>query len=187
MQEIDVIKKITGYSYDVSGLILEQIRESGITYGLKQIPGVGKTGIERLIAAQHINSIVQVKPKTTIKTSHAGFLCVKSYFTDMQTEKMLAVYLNRANKVLEIKTISTGGRYGTTCDCLLILKDCVTYMAGAVILAHNHPSGTLHPSEADKSITKKTKEALSLIDFSLLDHIIVAGDTYFSFADENLI
>ena len=97
------------------------------------------------------------------------------------------IYLNRSNKVIHKSKISQGGITGTVTDIRLILKTALDNLATSMILCHNHPSGNLQPSEADISITRRLKESSLLMDITLLDHIIIAGKAYFSFADEGLI
>ena len=76
---------------------------------------------------------------------------------------------------------------GTVMDPRLILKQALMDGASKIILAHNHPSGNLQPSEADKNITNKIKESAKLMDIALLDHLIITQQSYFSFADEGLL
>ena len=102
-------------------------------------------------------------------------------------EEFWVLFLNRSNKVIEKQKISQGGITGTVTDIRLILKTAIDNLATSMILCHNHPSGNLQPSDADISITRRLKESSSLMDISLLDHLIIAGKSYFSFADENLI
>ena len=104
-----------------------------------------------------------------------------------ETVKMLL--LNRANKVLGITTLSEGGISGTVTDVRMIFQYAIKGNASGIILAHNHPSGNINPSESDLKITQKVKEAGNLLDIQLLDHIILTPemDLYRSFADEGHI
>jgi DNA repair protein RadC len=93
--------------------------------------------------------------------------------------------LNRANKVLGITDLSTGGTNGCIIDLKVIFQYAILATASFIILAHNHPSGSLKPSEADIAITRKVKEACKFLDITLLDHLIISPDErYFSLADE---
>lgn len=94
------------------------------------------------------------------------------------------VLLNRANKVLGITTISEGGMDGTVVDVRLILQTALLVHSSKIIIAHNHPGGALFPSKHDDAITKKIKEAANVLDITLLDHIIVTGEGFYSYADE---
>ena len=95
--------------------------------------------------------------------------------------------LNRANKTIGYAKISQGGVSGTVVDVKLIAKYAVESLASGVILAHNHPSGNLTPSHQDIALTRKVKEALTLLDSQLLDHVILSADGYKSFADEGIL
>jgi DNA repair protein RadC len=103
-------------------------------------------------------------------------------------EEFKLLTLNRASRVLGIITISQGGVNGTVTDAKLIFQMAIRTNASGIILAHNHPSGQLVPSEADKAITQKIKEGGKLLDINLLDHLILAPHCgYYSFADEGII
>ncbi len=103
-----------------------------------------------------------------------------------ETFKMLL--LNNANKVKGIFILSTGGITATLVDVRIIFAVLLKTLTTGVILAHNHPSGTLRPSEADKRLTQKLKKAGDLLDIKILDHLILIPDgNYFSFADEGLL
>ncbi|HZI24412.1 MAG TPA: JAB domain-containing protein, partial [Chryseolinea sp.] len=94
---------------------------------------------------------------------------------------------NRANRLIKKIQISQGGVAGTVADPKIIFKFALDELSSGIILAHNHPSGNLTASQADLDLTKKLKEAGKLLDIQVLDHIIVAGQKYFSFADEGLM
>jgi DNA repair protein RadC len=95
--------------------------------------------------------------------------------------------MDRSNKMLSTIQVSRGGISGTVVDIRLILREALAHYASGIILAHNHPSGNCSPSPQDTQITKKLKEAAQWMDIALLDHIIVCGDRYYSFADEGII
>jgi len=102
-------------------------------------------------------------------------------------EEVKIVLLNRANIVLGIYEMSKGGTSGTVVDIKMILGIALKCNASSIVIAHNHPSGTLEPSEPDKSITKKLKEACRILDLNLLDHLIITGHGYYSFSDNLLL
>lgn len=97
------------------------------------------------------------------------------------------MHLNRANKVLGIHKLSTGGLTSTIADIRILLSVALKTMATAIIISHNHPSGVLKPSQADILLTEKIREAAKLLDIELLDHLIVSTDGYYSFAQEGKI
>jgi DNA repair protein RadC len=102
-------------------------------------------------------------------------------------EQFKAILLNRAHKVLGIYLVSTGGVSGTAVDPKLVFAAALKANASAIILAHNHPSGNLYPSEADKQLTRKIREAGKYLELPILDHVIVTPEGYYSFADEGIL
>lgn len=102
-------------------------------------------------------------------------------------EQFKIVLLNRANRIIGICQISEGGQAGTVVDPKVIFACALKANASFVILAHNHPSGNISPSETDRSLTQKLVEAGKYLDLPILDHIIVTYDGYYSFADEGFI
>ena len=105
---------------------------------------------------------------------------------DLQ-ESFKVLMLNRANKVLCLFNASSGGITGTVADPRLIFTAALKVSAVSLILAHNHPSGSLQPSRADEELTAKLKGAGNLLDIKVLDHLILTSETFFYFADEGLL
>lgn len=99
-------------------------------------------------------------------------------------EQVRVLLLNRANKVLGIFLVSTGGLAGTVCDPKVVFQAALKANASSMILAHNHPSGELIPSEADRQLTRKLVQAGELLDIKVLDHLILTEEGYCSMADE---
>jgi DNA repair protein RadC len=102
-------------------------------------------------------------------------------------EQFKVLFLNRANQVLGVYHLSTGGITGTVADPRLIFAAGLKLNTCGIILAHNHPSGSLKPSRADEDLTMKIKQAGGFLDIKVLDHLIIHSDGYFSFADEGLL
>ncbi len=123
----------------------------------------------------------------SIKTSQdvANIFCPK--LQDSTIEEFHVILLNRKNTILAMHKISEGGTTGTIVDAKVVFKKAIEQLACAMILIHNHPSGNKMPSHADLELTKKIKSFGELIDITILDHIIIANDNYFSFADENIL
>jgi DNA repair protein RadC len=109
------------------------------------------------------------------------------YFMDLTHEEFFCIFLNRANKVIKIDQLSKGGISGTVTDVRILFKNAVLNTASGLIVAHNHPSGNLNPSESDNKITAKIKEAGNLLDIQLLDHLIIHDSDYYSFADNGIL
>jgi DNA repair protein RadC len=128
-------------------------------------------------------------PCVNITTADDAASFIRQFYSDDIGifESFFLLLLNRGNKTIGYAKISQGGVAGTVVDTKIIAKYAIEHLASAVILAHNHPSGTLKPSEQDIVITKKVKEALSLFDIAVHDHIILTEDSYFSFEKEDLL
>ena len=99
-------------------------------------------------------------------------------------EEFKVLFLNRGNRVLGIYSLSKGGMTGTIVDAKLVMSVALKCAASGIILCHNHPSSTLRPSKNDKALTKKIQQGAQLLDIALLDHLIIAPEGYYSFADE---
>ena len=125
--------------------------------------------------------------KKKIISSVSAFELMQPIIGELQHEEFWIIYLNNSNKVIQKNQLSKGGITGTLVDVRLVLKKALEVGATGIILAHNHPSGTLTPSEADKQLTNKLKVASESLDIKVLDHVIVTEKAYFSFADENLL
>ena len=112
-------------------------------------------------------------------------------FTDQDTieifECFSVIFLNKASKPISWAHLSQGGISGTVADVKLIFTHALLAGASAIICIHNHPSGNLKPSEADRDFTKKIKESGKILDIVLLDHLILTKESFFSFADEGMI
>jgi DNA repair protein RadC len=122
-----------------------------------------------------------------IGSSVSVFELMQPILGELPHEEFWIIYLNNSNKVLQKSQLSKGGITGTLVDVRLVLKKALELGATGLILVHNHPSGTLKPSEADKQITKKLKLAGLSLDIKILDHLIITEKAYFSFADEALL
>ncbi len=125
-----------------------------------------------------------------INDSNAAFDILATLFppdTICLQEQFVVLYLNRANRVIGSYQLSKGGITGTIADVRFILSVALKTLATGLILAHNHPSGNLKPSEADKQITSKIRQAAKLLDIELMDHIIMSSEGYYSFMDDGKI
>lgn len=157
---------------------------------LKQLKGIGKARAIAIVAALELGrrrKQIESPEANKITGSAEVFNLMHAALADLSYEEFWILLLNRSNRVIEKRKISQGGITGTVTDIRMILKMAIENLATSLILCHNHPSGNLQPSDADVSITRRLKESASLMDITLLDHVILAGRSYFSFADENLI
>lgn len=124
---------------------------------------------------------------TKISSSKHVFDLLKSKFMDLSHEEFYVVFVDRANQVIRTEQISKGGLSGTVADGKIIFQKALESKCSALILAHNHPSGQLKPSEADIKLTKSLINFGKYIDLQVLDHLIFSDNSYFSFADEGIL
>lgn len=125
--------------------------------------------------------------KRKISSSLSVFNLMQPLLGELPHEEFWIIYLNNSNKVLQKNQLSKGGITGTLVDVRLVMKNALEFGATSLILVHNHPSGTLKPSEADKKLTKKLILAGENLDIKVLDHLIITESSYFSFADEGVL
>ncbi|MBT8256033.1 MAG: DNA repair protein RadC [Bacteroidia bacterium] len=152
--------------------------------------GIGEAKAVTVMAALELGRRRRAEVALTrnkITSSESVFELLQPTLGDLEHEEFWAVYLDNSNSVLQSKQLSKGGITGTVVDIRLTLKTAIQLGAVAIILAHNHPSGSLKPSEADKQLTRKLKTAADSLDIKILDHLIVTEKAYFSFADEQLL
>ena len=154
------------------------------------ISGIGNAKAAMVCAALELGrrrhaSLPLDKKQVTSSSDIARFLQVR--LQDLRHEVFAVLFLNRANRINHFEIVSEGGITGTVADPRIILKKALEQNAVSIIVCHNHPSGNLRPSRADELLTQKLKEAALLLDITMLDHIIVSDQGYYSFADEGYI
>lgn len=155
-----------------------------------QFKGIGEAKAITIFASMELarrREATKVKKKTKITSSVAVFNELRVEFSGLSHEEFYILLLNRANEVIGKQQISKGGIAGTVADGKIIFNAALEKKASGIILAHNHPSGQLKPSEADKRLTKDLIQFGKFIDLQILDHLIFSDNNYFSFADEGLI
>jgi DNA repair protein RadC len=128
-------------------------------------------------------------PKEKITSADVAADFIKQFYGDDIEifESAFILLLNRQNQTIGYAKISQGGITGTVVDVRLVAKYAVESLASGVILAHNHPSGNLNPSEADKRITQQVKKGLEVLDISLMDHLILIPEGFYSFANSGTL
>lgn len=128
------------------------------------------------------------RPKVSTSKEVYNVLCNNWDFNKIELlEQFKILLLNRANRIIGIYEVSSGGMAGTVADPKLVFSIALKTCASSIILSHNHPSGNLKPSQADISLTQKLKTAGTYLDIAVLEHIIITAESYYSFADEGLI
>lgn len=156
---------------------------------LMMIPGIG---IYRGVTIQAIFELGRrlrneiPRPKPMVISAQSAFELLRTDFQDLNHEESWALFLNRANGLISKERISMGGVSATTLDPRIIVKRAVDLLASSFIIAHNHPSGNMYPGDLDKKMTVALRQAAALFNITLLDHLIVAGNKFFSFSDEGL-
>jgi DNA repair protein RadC len=152
--------------------------------------GIGEARAITIIAALELGrrrKRADIMEKKKISGSKDVFEFFQPVLADLPYEEFWILLLNRSNKIIEKFKISQGGISGTVIDVRMILKNAIEKLASSIILCHNHPSGNLQPSEADKKITTKLKDAAGIMDMQVLDHLIIADSSFYSFADEGIL
>ena len=152
--------------------------------------GVGEAKAISIVAAMELGRRrrgEEALEKKKISSSKSVFELMQPVIGELSHEEFWIIYLNNSNKVIFKNQLSKGGITGTLVDVRLVLKQALEVGATGLILAHNHPSGTLKPSQADKQLTQKLKNAAESLDIRVLDHLIITEKAYFSFADENIL
>lgn len=157
---------------------------------LMKFKGIGEAKAISIIAALELGrrrkEKVSVK-KDKITTSRDVFEIMKPVLLDLPHEEFWLLMLNRANHVVKKQLMSKGGVAGTIVDVKIIFKTAVDNYASSIIVCHNHPSGNISPSEADVKLTQAVKNAGTIMEIPLLDHLIITENNYYSFGDEGMI
>lgn len=157
---------------------------------LQKFKGIGEAKAITIIAALEIGKrrrTEEVLERKKITQSNDLFELFGPKMEDLNHEEFWAVFLNGANKVMETVNLTKGGMRQTVVDIPILLRLALEKSAHAIAVAHNHPSGEKNPSNEDFNITQKTKNGCEAIGVRFLDHIIIAGKSYYSFADEGKI
>ena len=157
---------------------------------LQKVKGIGIAKAITIAAAleigrrRHASAALE---KTVIKTSSDIAQYLRAIIKDFNYEVFAVLFLNKANKINHFEIISRGGLTGTVADPRVILKIALEQEATSIVLCHNHPSGNLRPSRADEELTQKIKIAAKYLDISVMDHLIVSEEGYYSFCDSGLL
>ncbi|MFQ3580003.1 MAG: DNA repair protein RadC [Bacteroidales bacterium] len=153
---------------------------------LQNFNGIGEAKAISIVAALELGKrrkAEEVIKRKKITSSQDAFEYFHPLLCDLHHEEFHVLYLNRANNIISSEKISSGGTTGTVADIKIIFRMALENRAQAIIVAHNHPSGNIQPSEADNQLTRKIKEAAKIFDMSFLDHIIIGNNNYYSYLD----
>lgn len=182
---VEVCKKVLAKAQDNLGELGRfSVKE------LMEVKGIGEARALTIVAALELGRrrrASEALEKKKISSSSSVFELMQPKIGELPHEEFWILYLNNSNKVIQELPLSKGGITGTLVDVRLAFKQALHLGATALILVHNHPSGNLNPSTADKQLTQKFKTAGESLDIKVLDHIIITENSYFSFADEGLL
>jgi DNA repair protein RadC len=199
---VDVAKKLLNRVGNDLNRLGKLSVEDIMHFGIK---GLGETKIITLVAALELGRRRQASvPRELSKITCSrdaydllsplmsdeirdAFDLLSPLMSDEIREQFYLLLLNNANKVIAEQVLSEGGITGTVVDARLLFKQALLQNATSIVLAHNHPSGNLKPSQADIDLTRKIKDAGKLLEIKLLDHLIIADHNYYSFADEGML
>lgn len=159
-------------------------------YELKKVKGVGPAKAVTLAAVLELGRRIRISKGLAKKTIHGYGDALEILFPllqDLQYEAFCVLYLSAAQNLIRHEILSNGGLTATVVDVRMILKNALLCNAAKIIVAHNHPSGNKKPSPEDKKLTAKLKQAAATMDIVLVDHLIIAGTVYTSFANEGLL
>ena len=158
------------------------------TADLKHL-GFAQKEIDALLAALELGKRQWdiEKEEKNICSSRDAYEIIRPKLLSMGQEEFWVLLLNRANVLISMLRISLGGVSGTVVDAKVVFWKAIQFSASSIIMAHNHPSGNLIPSQADKQLTQKFIKAGATLDIIVLDHLILSDRGYFSFADEGLM
>ena len=182
---LELAQRLIKENRNIAGLVNKSVEE------LSKTKGIGKDKAATLVAAFEIARRVQMQSKwlSDTKITEPRILgeILIPLLRDELKEKFMVACLNRANKLITVKEISVGSLNESVVHPREVFKAALEASAASIVLVHNHPSGNNRPSEADINLTKKLREAGNIFEIPVLDHIIIAGNNYFSFLEENLL
>ena len=176
------------------GLARKLLTEKGGLEGLARCQIASLTEIHGIGPAKAISIIASFElARRKQLVSHKSFRITESRsiarylsprLADLAQERFHVLFLNRNNELIAEETMFVGGVASTIIDPKVVFKAAIQHLASAIIVAHNHPSGSLRPSQADRDITKRLVKAGELFDIMVLDHLVISSRGYYSFADE---
>lgn len=180
---IDLAKEIL----DSCGGSIDQLSQMSIKAISSRFRGIGIAKATTIAAAVELGSRRKSgrDARKMIKTSTDAYDYIRCKLENLPVEEFWVIFLRRNNSIIMAERISSGGASATYVEPRQIVKKALDNMASSIILAHNHPSGNLHPSVQDDKLTARIKDAARLLDIPVLDHLIVTPSSYYSYKDES--
>ena len=157
---------------------------------LMKFKGIGEAKAISVAATLEIGrrkASQEMPEKTSISSARDSYNVFSQHLSDLRTEEFWAIFLNQKNQIVYKTQISKGGISGTLVDVRVLFRIALEHFATSIIVAHNHPSGSLKPSLEDIQITKNIKNAGEILNVTLLDHLIIGDNSFLSFAEEGLL
>lgn len=157
---------------------------------IKKYDGIGVAKAAAIVVAMEMGRRrmqEEVLQSAIISSSKQAYDFFAPLLKDLEHEEFWVVFLSRANRILGNECLSSGGMTSTITDLRMLFRRALEMKACALIVAHNHPSTLASPSPHDQVITEKIRSAGEFLDITLHDHLIIAGDNYYSFADEGTL
>lgn len=157
---------------------------------LQRFRGLGEAKAVTIAAALELGrrrQLSDLRERPRVSCSRDAFQAIAPLLADLHHEEFWLLLLNTANEVFARERLSTGGMAGTVVDAKMVFKTALDARACGIIAVHNHPSGSLTPSQNDISLTKRLQQAGQILEMPLHDHLIVSERGYYSFADEGLL
>ncbi len=173
-----------------SGNSLQELSRRTIKNLVRSFKGVGDAKAVTLLAAIELGKrYAQEGPveKPVIDMPEKAYNLMRDKLMGLDHEEFWAIYLNNAKRVIARAKISQGGTTATVVDTKIVLRHAIDHLAAAIILVHNHPSGTLRSSRQDDAITERIKKAAAMIDVQVVDHIIFTKNAYYSYNEAGLL
>ena len=179
---LDIAKEVL----DLAGQDLLNVEQLNYDQ-LKKVKGLGPKKVVTLLASIELGKrgkLAKALVRKKITTSGEAFNLLLPFYSDFTKESCVALFMDHGNKLVSVVPISSGGMTATVVDPKILFRKALeTQKTTQIILSHNHPSGNIRPSEADKRMTTKILEAGKLLDIRCVDHLIIGHNEYYSFAD----
>lgn len=172
--------------YAACGNSLSEMARMPIREMMRRFSGIGPAKAVCIAAALELGGRrkdLKVDMKPQIRTSADAYEAVRNNLENLSIEEFWVILLSRSNRIIAMECVSSGGTAATVVDVKVIMKHVINHLASGIILVHNHPSGNMNPSSQDDALTRKIREAAKLLEVSVLDHIIVGPDSYYSYTD----
>lgn len=173
--------------YNACGNSLATMARMSIRDMSRRFHGIGPAKAVTIAAALELGSRrkdLAESEKPQIRSSADAYTVIRGHIENLAVEEFWIIALSRANRVIAVERISSGGTAATVVEPKIVMKRAIEHLASGIILVHNHPSGQLRPSPQDDALTRKLRESGALLEIPVLDHLIATDTGYYSYADQ---